>query len=141
MQNIDSLIDIIINSANEVYSILGSGHQEYIYHRALLVELSSKYICYDTEYNIQINYKGSNLGTKRVDIVIYDNFTENKQIVLILELKSIIKEPSKQEIQQIKHYISNINSKYKVNGIIINFPQPPLNSSKDIPDKIQSIII
>ena len=39
----------IIQAAQQVYSKLGTGHSEYIYHRAMEIELQYQHIFYETK--------------------------------------------------------------------------------------------
>lgn len=66
----------------EVHRILGNGFQEVVYQRALAIEFKRQGIRYSREHEIPIFYKGSQVGTRRVDF-----FVEDK---VMLELKSII---------------------------------------------------
>lgn len=73
----------IIGSAMEVHKILGNGFQEVIYQRALAIEMESQKLSFAREQEMQIEYKGREIGTRRVDF-----FVENKVMV---EIKAIIK--------------------------------------------------
>lgn len=71
----------IIGAALEVHRVLGNGFQETIYQRALAIELRSQGIDFVREQEMQILYKGEDIGTRRVDF-----FVEGK---VIIELKAI----------------------------------------------------
>lgn len=73
----------IIGAAMEVHKILGNGFQEVIYQRALAIELESQKISFAREQEMQIEYKGKEIGARRVDF-----FIENKVMV---EIKAVIK--------------------------------------------------
>ena len=66
----------------EVHQILGNGFQEVIYQRALSIEMESQSISFSREHEMQILYKGHDIGTRRVDF-----FVENKVMV---EIKATI---------------------------------------------------
>ncbi len=72
----------IIGCAMEVHRYLGNGFQEVIYQRALAIEMASQGITFSREHEMQINYKGEHIGTRRVDF-----FVEGK---IMVELKAII---------------------------------------------------
>lgn len=72
----------IIGCAMEVHKQLGNGFQEVIYQRALSIELQLQGLEYSREHEMQIQYKGHEIGTRRVDF-----FVEN---VIMVELKAII---------------------------------------------------
>lgn len=66
----------------EVHKQLGNGFQEVIYQRALAIEMQLKEIEFSREHEMQIQYKGYNIGTRRVDF-----FVEEK---IMVEIKAII---------------------------------------------------
>ncbi len=72
----------IIGCCMEVHRFLGNGFQEVIYQRALVIEFKRQNIAFSREHEIDIFYKGENIGTRRVDF-----FVEGKVMV---ELKAII---------------------------------------------------
>ena len=130
--------DIIIKASNRVFENLGPGHNERIYHKALVYELNCLGYNLDTEMNLIVKYTDSkgfihHLESERIDIFLKDH-------KIILELKAIQKNIQAQEICQIKKYFNELN---KINldvkyGVIINFCQP---NSKDIPNNIEYKII
>lgn len=73
----------IIGACIEVHKILGNGFQELIYQRALAIELENQKLAFAREQEMQIEYKGKEIGTRRVDF-----FVENKVMV---EIKALIK--------------------------------------------------
>ena len=99
----------IIGCCMEVHRILGNGFQEVIYHRALAVEMNQQKISFSREHEMEIFYKGENIGTRRVDF-----FVEGK---IMVELKAIIK------LEEV-HLAQAINylEAYKMDiGLLINF--------------------
>ena len=117
--------------ATKIFNNLGTGHTEFIYHRAMEIELQENNILFETEKRLIITYQGNNghiytLGEERIDLYIVD---EN----IIIELKSIINPPKETEIAQVYKYQRElqkmgVNVKY---GIIINFPQPGVKTAKN----------
>jgi GxxExxY protein len=72
----------VIGCCMEVHRVLGNGFQEVIYQRALAIEFNRQNISFSREHEMDIYYKGENIGTRRVDF-----FVEGKVMV---ELKAII---------------------------------------------------
>ena len=72
----------IIGCAMEVHRILGNGFQEVIYQRALAKEMSLQGLTFSREHEMQIYYKGDEIGTRRVDF-----FVEGKVMV---EIKAVL---------------------------------------------------
>ena len=73
----------IIGAAMEVHKILGNGFQEVIYQRALAIEMEEKELSFVREQEMQLEYKGRDIGTRRVDF-----FIEGK---VMLEIKAVIR--------------------------------------------------
>jgi GxxExxY protein len=73
----------IIGCAMEVHRILGNGFQEKIYQRALAIEMTYQGISFSQEHEMNILYKGTHIGTRRVDF-----FVEGR---IMLEIKAVIK--------------------------------------------------
>ena len=72
----------IIGCAMEVHRALGNGFQEVIYQRALVIEMGQQGLNFSREHEMQIFYKGVEIGTRRVDF-----FVEDKVMV---ELKAVV---------------------------------------------------
>jgi GxxExxY protein len=72
----------IIGCAMEVHRYLGNGFQEVIYQRALSLEMQQQGLGFSREHEMQIHYKGVEIGTRRVDF-----FVEEKVMV---EIKAVI---------------------------------------------------
>lgn len=124
-------IKIFYEIAENVFNQLGTGHTEFIYHRAMEIELRTNNYIYETERRVLIMYKDKNdrkyiLGEERIDLYIHN-------LDVLIELKAIITNPKETEISQIYKYhrgLQNegLNPKY---GIIINFPQAGIKTAKD----------
>ena len=115
----------IYEIAKKVYENLGAGHSEFIYHRAMEIELRKEKILYDTEKRVLITYKGYTLGDERIDLFLMDE-------KIIIELKAVVNEPKISEIMQVKKYYRELK---KVGttcslGILINFPQAGVKEPK-----------
>ncbi len=99
----------IIGAAMEVHKTLGNGFQEVIYQRALAIEMADRNINYSREHNMLIQYKGHDIGTRRVDF-----FVEN---VIMVEIKAVINLEDV-HLAQAMNYVEA----YKLNiGLLINF--------------------
>jgi len=99
----------IIGAAMEVHKILGNGFQEVIYQRALAIEMTNKGLSFAREQEMQIEYKGNDIGTRRVDF-----FVEDKVMV---EIKAIIQLEDVHLAQAI-NYLEAYNLEI---GLLINF--------------------
>ena len=119
-------MDQIINASKRVFSSLGVGHTERIYHKALVYELNCLNYNIDTEMNIVVKYVDSHNKTHNLESIRIDIFIHGLNI--ILELKAIHRKIQPQEIAQIKKYFNVLNNEQRRNkvdyGLIINFPQP-----------------
>ena len=99
----------IIGCAMEVHRHLGNGFQEVIYQRALGIEMSLQELEFSREHEMEIFYKGEDIGIRRVDF-----FVEGKVMV---EIKAII------QLEDV-HLAQAINylEAYKLDiGLLINF--------------------
>ena len=99
----------IIGCAMEVHRHLGPGFQEYVYQRALEVELSNKKISRKREADIKIYYKGEYIALRRVDFLVDEKIT--------VELKARTDLDDIQLAQAINYLEA---SHYPV-GLLINF--------------------
>ncbi len=99
----------IIGAAMEVHRSLGNGFQESIYQRALAIELRLKGLSFAREQEIEIFYKGVNIGTRRVDF-----FIEGK---IMVELKAVI-QLEDVHLAQGLNYLEAYNME---TGLLINF--------------------
>jgi GxxExxY protein len=92
----------------EIVSILKLGQRESVYQNALAIELRNRGYKVELEVMKAIIYKGFNVGTLRLDMLIEDSY--------IVEFKAIQK-VSEKEIKQIKNYLNVCNLN---NGFLIN---------------------
>jgi len=104
----------IIGCAMEVHRVLGPGFQEYIYQRALAIELSSAGIKFLEEFELPVFYKGNKIGLRRVDF-----WVEN---TISVEIKAR-SEIDNAHLAQAINYIEASNTPA---GLIINFGAPSL---------------
>lgn len=99
----------IIGAAMEVHKTLGNGFQELIYHRALAVEMKKQCLNFVREQEMKVEYKGEEVGTRRVDF-----FVENK---IMVEIKAITKLEDV-HLAQAKNYLEACNMQV---GLLLNF--------------------
>ncbi len=93
----------------EVHKHLGNGFQEVVYQRALSIELNMQGIEHVREQEMPLQYKGYDVGTRRVDF-----FVEGKVMV---EIKAIEKLEDVHKAQAI-----NYCEAYNIaDGLLINF--------------------
>lgn len=59
-----------IGAAIEVHRALGPGYLESVYGNALAVELAARAISFEREYPFEIIYKGSAVGSGRLDFLL-----------------------------------------------------------------------
>ena len=99
----------IIGCAMVVHSTLGNGFQEVVYQRAMAIEMTECGLSFIREYEMEIFYKGQNIGTRRVDF-----FVEGK---IMVELKALISLEDAHLAQAI-NYLEAYNLEI---GLLINF--------------------
>ena len=99
----------IIGASMEVHKFLGNGFQEVIYQRALAIELKEKGLSFVREQEMQIKYKGVNIGERRVDFFIEDK--------IMLEIKAVANLEDVHLAQAI-NYLEAYNLEI---GLLINF--------------------
>jgi GxxExxY protein len=109
LPNINELTHKIIGCAMEVHRFMGNGFREVVYQRALSIELGIQCIKHVREMEMPLQYKGCDVGTRRVDF-----FVEEKVMV---EIKAIEKLEEVHKAQAI-NYCESYNI---ADGLLINF--------------------
>lgn len=79
----EALTHKIIGCAMKVHATLGSGFQELIYQRSMVVEMEKQGLGFEREMTMTVYYEGVEVGTRRVDF-----FVENE---IMVELKAVSK--------------------------------------------------
>lgn len=105
----DPLTYHIIGAAIEVHRILGPKLLESVYEEALCIELNMRRLSYERQKKIELDYKGHEIGTFYVDVIV-----ENSVIV---ELKSVANLAPVHEAQ-LMSYLRLTGLK---RGLLINF--------------------
>ena len=98
--------------AQYVYTSLGSGLSERVYHNAMEVMLRKNNIQYETERIVPIYFEGHVIGNTRADLIVDGN--------IILELKAV-RTINKSMEDQTRNYLRQTGID---KALIINFPQP-----------------
>lgn len=99
----------IIGCAMEVHKYLGNGFQEVVYQRALSIELNMQGINHIREQEMSLQYKGYDIGSRRVDFFIEDK--------IMLEIKAV-KELEDVHLVQAINYLEAYGMQI---GLLINF--------------------
>lgn len=99
----------VIKAAMAVHAVLGTGFQEVIYQRAMVIELEQEGLAFERECEIPIFYRSIGIGSRRVDFLV-----EGK---ICVELKALT------GLEKV-HYAQAINYLEAFNleiGLLINF--------------------
>jgi len=105
----EAITEKIIGCAMQVHRTMGNGFQEVIYQRALAIEMRYKGLAFEREKEMDIFYRGENIGTRRADF-----FVEN---CVMVELKAVI-ELEDVHLAQAMNYLEAYNMEI---GLLINF--------------------
>jgi GxxExxY protein len=116
----------IIACAMEVHKKIGPGYPEYIYHRALIIELKIQNVIFVSEYEIKIYYKGELVGLRKVDFLV-----EN---IIPVEIKAAT-ELADVNIAQAKNYLEAGGIEI---GMLINFGAASLQFKRMINNKVSN---
>jgi len=104
------MADDVRSISQSIWSALGPGYSERVYHNAFEVELRKRNIPYETERIIPVNYEGYNVGNVRSDLII-----DHK---IVIEIKAVSRMTEQFRIQ-IQKYMELTKCK---EGYLINFP-------------------
>jgi GxxExxY protein len=107
------LTDKIIQTFYKVYRELGYGFLEKVYHNAMLIELTSQGIAYQSQQKITVFYQGRNVGEYFSDI------TVNGLIILELKASEVLVEANE---SQLINYLRA--TEFEV-GLLLNFGKNP----------------
>ena len=99
----------IIGCAMQVHKHLGNGFQEVVYQRALSIEMNLQNVTHEREKEMPLQYKGYNIGTRRVDF-----FVEEK---IMVEIKALIN-LEEVHLAQAMNYLEAYNMQI---GLLLNF--------------------
>jgi len=122
------ITSVIIGCAMKVHSTIGKGFPEYIYQRALEIELKKTNYSFKKEMEWPVYYDGQLIGKRRVDFVVEEK--------VLIELKAVsVFEPA--HMNQIINYLQAFQLPV---GLLINFGKDKLEfkrftNNKQIQDK------
>jgi GxxExxY protein len=123
---INKLTHKIIGCAMEVHNQLGNGFQEVIYQRSLAIEFGLQGLSFQRELEMELFYKGEQVGTRRVDF-----FVESKVMV---EIKAIEKLEGVHKAQAINY----CEAYHIADGLLINFGAVRLEYHRVFNKKLKS---
>lgn len=115
----------IIGCAMEVHNTLGNGFQEVIYQRALEIEFKEHNMPFSREYEMPVNYKGIQIGTRRVDFLVKGCISV--EIKAVIELQDV-------HLAQAINYLEAYNLEI---GMLINFGSKSLDFKRLINKKFK----
>ncbi|WP_372650811.1 GxxExxY protein [Draconibacterium sp.] len=107
------LTEAIIKCFYKVYTELGYGFLEKVYHNALLIELQNEELKVESQKPIKVSYQGDVVGEYYADIIVED--------VVILELKATETVTEAHEFQLI-NYLKATDIEV---GLLLNFGKKP----------------
>ena len=107
------LTEAIIKCFYKVYTELGYGFLEKVYHNALLIELQNEELKVESQKPIKVSYQGDVVGEYYADIIVED--------VVILELKATETVTEAHEFQLI-NYLKATDVEV---GLLLNFGEKP----------------
>ena len=113
-----------IEIAQDIWTTLGPGYSERVYHNAFEIALRQAGLSYETERILPVFFRGHNVGNLRADLIVQGKF--------ILELKSTSR--LKDEFRnQIRNYMRLTGLKF---GILINFPDKSGNLEYEVVEPV-----
>jgi GxxExxY protein len=95
--------------ANDIYTALGPGYTESMYHRAFEVALRDRGIEYETERIVPVTFHGKTIGNIRADLIVNGD--------TVVELKSL-RRLNDEALTQCRRYMTILGIP---NGYVINF--------------------
>ena len=104
----------IIGFSMKVHKTIGKGFPEYIYQRALEIELQRSEFSFQREQEWSVYYEGIHIGKRRVDFIVQEK--------IILELKALSHFEAS-HYNQIINYLQAFNLPV---GLLINFGKDSL---------------
>lgn len=124
--DINKLTHKIIGCAMEVHNQFGNGFQEVVYQRSLVVEFELQDLSFVRELEIELFYKGVDVGTRRVDFFVED--------LVMVEIKAVEKLEGVHKAQAI-----NYCEAYNIaDGLLINFGGERLEYHRVFNKKLKS---
>jgi GxxExxY protein len=105
---------------------MGNGFQEVVYQRALAIEFGLQNVSFERELEMELQYKGEYVGTRRVDFLVEDK--------VMVEIKAIEKLEGVHKAQAI-----NYCEAYNIaDGLLINFGGESLDFKRVFNKKLKN---
>jgi GxxExxY protein len=123
----EDLTHKIIGCAMEVHKHLGNGFQEVVYQRALSIEMNINNIQHEREKEMPLQYKGFDIGTRRVDFFV--------QEIIMVEIKAIINLEDV-HLAQAMNYLEAYNMEI---GLLLNFGAKSLQFKRVHNNKVMNL--
>jgi GxxExxY protein len=101
---------ILREISDEIWTSLGPGYSESVYHCAFEVALRARGLYYETERIVPVFFAGQNVGHVRADLIVDRKY--------VIELKSVSKLNETYRIQT-QNYLQLLDLQ---EGYLINFP-------------------
>jgi GxxExxY protein len=114
----------IIGCAMEVHKHLGNGFQEVVYQRSLAIEFGMQGISFQREFEMPLQYKRYDVGTRRVDFFVEDS--------IMVEIKALINMEDV-HLAQAMNYVQAYNLEI---GLLLNFGAKSLQHKRVHNNKI-----
>jgi GxxExxY protein len=120
---LEQLVTRVIGCLIEVHRSLGPGFLESVYHRAVEVELECQGIPFQSEKEIMLSYRGRDIGTHRLDMLVGGE--------LVVELKTV-ERLAAIHYAQVRSYLKAID---RWVGLLANFATSPLDCRRVVRKK------
>lgn len=102
-------LELILNCAFEVYSVIGSGFQKPIYQMALGKELNKTSLKFTAQILYPVFYKGNKVGARQADFVVLDK--------ILIEVKAV----ETLENHDYSQFLNYLKAYRLEGGLLINF--------------------
>ena len=117
------MTDKIIGAAIQVHKQLGPGFIEFIYEKALMIELRKCDLQVKAQKEVIVKYDGIEVGRHRLDIFVEET--------IVIELKAI-KDLEDIHFAIVKSYLKSVGKRH---GLLLNFAKVKLEVKRVIYDK------
>jgi len=117
----------VMEVAKDIYTALGAGYDEGVYHSAFEVEMRLRGINYEAEKPVQVMYKKHYVGVLYADIYVWH---EDEKVLIEFKATGSFAERAKntpdkmKEIAQVDHYFRQLDLPDDTTVMLINFPFP-----------------
>jgi GxxExxY protein len=132
---------MLLDYAKHAMRMLGTGHSERVYHRALATSLGRTPIQFRSEVVTPIMYMGECVGTGRADLVLQGRQKGPRDTArdLAVEIKANARPPS-QASGQLRKYMESLRrvEKRECAGVVLNFNQSTGEVDLYVEDKAEA---